>query len=152
MSIPADATLDQLVTSAQNYLDLSVEDKPREISFNIQETSEIETLKHELNALKIDLATAKNTLNSPTDSPRRSRSTERNRAPRTSRRSPSPYRQPRSQFNNSTRYVICHYCSRQGHVWRECRQRATELNQRPPQQNFQSGYRPNNRRQTSHFH
>ncbi|XP_033105168.1 uncharacterized protein LOC117107574 [Anneissia japonica] len=152
MSIPADATLDNLVTSAQNYLDLSVEDKPREIRFNIQETLEIATLKHELNALKIDLSTAKNNLNRPTDSPRRSRSVERHHAPRTnnSRRSPSPYRQTRHRFNNRTRYIVCHYCSKPGHVWRECRQRATELNQRPPQQNFQSVY--TNRRQNSHFH
>ena len=130
MSVPADAGLEAIVTSAQNYIDLSSEDKPHDVTFSINEPT-VESLRHEINSLKVDLANEKRN----TDRQSRQRQRITRNTPRSP--SPSPYRprqlQPqRNTYGRQQRQFTCNYCGIPGHMWRECRKRASQSQQPPP--------------------
>lgn len=153
MSTDPNTTCDEIAAKAQLYFDLKSNAKTtkNELSFSAQ--SEIDSIKEQINALKLDLKsdqTENQNRRPPTPRPRsteRSSSRDRDRRQNShdrqhdanGRRGRSPYRndhhdrRPRSR---SRPRPTCFYCHIPGHVWRECRKRlrdASTTQQTQPQ-------------------
>ena len=102
MSVPEDAGIQDLVSRAQTYLDLQLDDVGlKEVTFAAASTdSDMDALKEQLNKLQLEVQ----------------RGRQKNRSPES--------RRPRSGK------LICDYCLVPGHKWRECRKRKGDLERR----------------------
>ncbi|XP_063965553.1 uncharacterized protein LOC135156639 [Lytechinus pictus] len=128
MSLPETAGSDEIAAKAQCFLDLNDCSATRtEVSFSTQD--EILQLRDEIHSLKIQRDDRRNRPRSR-DRTWRSGSRSRERSTSAGR---SPYRtdnRPSQRPNHDKRRTICDYCLIPGHVWRACRIRQRDMEER----------------------
>ena len=140
--------LDELVSAAQKYADLSGMNTTKEVSFALPISDEVEQLRAEIEQLKVNKSKddrsrsrsgdRKSRYNSydrqarynSKDREGRSLSRERSRERQYSHsRGRAPHRS--STFNHRSYYrptnKTCDFCKQRGHLWRQCRQLQAEM-------------------------